>query len=278
MSESILEIYPDPGHEHSLKGLYLQQDLRAQAEGRSHPFVYANFNTSLDGRIAIPHPEGGLTVPGSISNQRDWRLFQELAIQADIMLSSGRYLREYAEGRAQEILRIYDDPDLADLADWRLTQGLERFPPIAVISASLDFPIPPALIEDERRVVVLTTEEAPEGLKQELTNLGLEVITAGKNRVVGEAAMKSLAGLGYHLIYSAAGPRVLHMLLDGKVLNRLYLTIAARVLGGDPHSSIIEGPLLLKPADFNLQKLYLDLDAPGPGGQLFAAYETKDRD
>jgi riboflavin biosynthesis pyrimidine reductase len=278
MSEQILEIYPDHGRQHDLKGLYLQQNLREQVDKGSLPFVYANFISSLDGRIAIPHSEGGLTVPEGISNPRDWRLFQELAIQADILLSSGRYLREYAEERAQEILQIYTDPNLADLADWRLANGLDRFPHIAVISASLDFPIPTALIQDGRRVIVLTTEGAPEGRIQELRNLGLKVISAGKTQVMGDAVVKSLADLGYGMIYSAAGPRVLHLLLDASILNRLYLTFAARVLGGEPYSSIIEGPLLPSPAEFNLEKLYLDLEAPGLGGQLFATYDSLARD
>jgi len=46
-------------------------------------------------------------VPRAIANERDWRLFQELSAQADIFLTSGRYLREWAKGQAQEIL-----PDL----------------------------------------------------------------------------------------------------------------------------------------------------------------------
>ena len=50
----------------------------------------------------------GMTVPKATSNERDWRLFQELAVQADIIISSGRYLRDYAEGQTQEILSVYD--------------------------------------------------------------------------------------------------------------------------------------------------------------------------
>ena len=36
-----------------------------------------DFITSLDGRIAIPHASRPvLTIPGQITNERDWRLFQ----------------------------------------------------------------------------------------------------------------------------------------------------------------------------------------------------------
>ena len=60
--------------------------------------------------------------------------------------TSGRYLREYAEGRAQEILTVYDDPAFADLTQWRREQGLPPQPDLAVISASLDFPVPQVLL------------------------------------------------------------------------------------------------------------------------------------
>ncbi len=271
MSGKLLELFPEHGLKRELEGLYLQEDLRNRPDPSS-VLVYANFITSLDGRIAVPHPEGGLTVPDGISNPRDWRLFQELAVQADVLLSSGRYLREYSEGRAQELLRVYDDPALADLGNWRLEKGLDRYPAIAFISASLDFPLPPALIEGDRKIIIITCEDAPEERKQELMDTGLELLFAGKTRVTGGAAVEQLAKLDLKLIYSAAGPQVLHMLLEAQVLNRMYLTYALRILGGEPYATLMEGSLLKEPAGFKLKHLYLDPHAPGAGGQLFAAF------
>ena len=106
MTDTVIRLYPQPSREAPLQGLYLDHDLRRHAEGLGRPFVYSNFVTSLDGRIAVPGPTGsGLIVPKQIANPRDWRLFQELAVQADLIISSGRYLRDYAEGHAEEILR-----------------------------------------------------------------------------------------------------------------------------------------------------------------------------
>jgi riboflavin biosynthesis pyrimidine reductase len=275
--DDVLELFPHTERHHMLEGLYLQNHLRQQLACGATAFVYANFISSLDGRIAVPHAEQGLTVPEKLSNPRDWRLFQELAIQADILLSSGRYLRDYAEGRAQEILQVYDDPALSDLADWRLNKGLDRHPAIAIISASLDFPVPPALIEGGREVVVLTTESSPREPRQVLESKGLQVFSAGERRVEGAKAVQILGELGFHLIYSAAGPKVLHLLLVDGVLDRLYLTFAARILGGDPFATILDGSLLPEPADFILRNLYLDPHAPGPGGQLFASYDYEPR-
>ena len=80
-------------------------------------------------------------VPKDTANERDWRLFQELAAQADLIISSGRYLRDWADGRAQEILQT-DDPRFADLRQWRQDRGLSPQPDIAIISGSLNFPVP----------------------------------------------------------------------------------------------------------------------------------------
>ena len=118
----IIQLYPLPIQERPFEGSYLTHDLKKYSQANGKAFVYANFVTSLDGRIAIPNPEtSGMMVPEDVANTRDWRLFQELAIQADLMISSGRYLRDWADGRAQEILRV-DDPEFADLRDWRLAR------------------------------------------------------------------------------------------------------------------------------------------------------------
>ena len=85
-----------------------------------------------------------LTVPKAIANERDWRLFQELLAQSDIILSSGRYLRDVADGRAQELLQV-GDPEFADLRAYREQQGLNPYPDIAIISRTLDFPVPGVL-------------------------------------------------------------------------------------------------------------------------------------
>ncbi len=67
MDENVLKLYPSPTRELPLKGVYLGEDLRAQSEKLGKAFVYSNFITSLDGRIAIPHRSGtGMTVPDQI--------------------------------------------------------------------------------------------------------------------------------------------------------------------------------------------------------------------
>jgi riboflavin biosynthesis pyrimidine reductase len=82
-----------------------------------------------------------------------------------------------------------------------------------------------------------------------------------------------LAKLGYKTIYNTTGPKVMHLLLKDSVLNRLYLTLAQRLLGGTPYSSIVEGELLEPAKDFHLRSLYLDPHALDGSGQLLTTYD-----
>jgi riboflavin biosynthesis pyrimidine reductase len=270
--DQITQLYPLPSQERPLKGTYLAHQLRRFSQASGNAFVYSNFITSLDGRIAIPHPsQPGLMVPKDTANDRDWRLFQELAVQADLIISSGRYLRDWADGRAQEILRV-DDPEFADLKAWRLEQGLSPQPDIAVISGSLRFPIPDVLTAGGRKVVVFTTADPdPERVKEIEAEAG-QVIVAGEESVAGDRMVRHMTDLGYRTIYSAAGPKVLHLLLAGGVLDRLYLTYANRLLGGESYASIVDGNLLAPPVDMNLDAIYFDPHALNSLGQLFVTY------
>jgi riboflavin biosynthesis pyrimidine reductase len=271
---SIDQLYPERRSGLDLAGLYLAQDLRSETRSKPGPFIYANFISSLDGRIALSQNGSGETgAPKQTINRRDWRLFQELAIQSDLVISSGRYLRDYASGDAQDIVRVYDDPAFTDLKEWRELRGLNPYPDLAIVSRSLSFDLPADMLEGSRSLVVVTTESSDARRKQELEAQSIRVLECGQQDVEGQEMARRLDGLGYNLMYSAAGPRVAHMLLAGGVLNRLYLTFALHVLGGADFASIVEGPRFDPPFDLRLRSLYFDRDAPGPTGQLFAAFD-----
>jgi riboflavin biosynthesis pyrimidine reductase len=273
MDDSVLQLHPLPVAEQPLTGLFLSHNLRQYYEVTGQCFVYSNFVASIDGRIAVPHPnQPGLVVPKKTANERDWRLFQELAAQADIIISSGRYLRDWADGRAQEILQI-GDPRFADLRQWRQDLGLPPQPDIAIISGSLDFPIPDVLTAGGRKVVVFTTANPEPERVVEIESKAGQVVIAGNERVDATTLVPLMTEMGYRSVYSATGPKVLHLLLAGGALNRLYLTHANRLLGGQPYSSIVEGSLLEPAVDLQINTIYLDPHALGGLGQLFVSYD-----
>ena len=98
-------------------------------------------------------------------------------------------------------------------------------------------------------------------------------IVAGKDSVEGDQMVQHMRDLGYQTIYSAAGPRILHLLLAADVLDRLYLTSTNRLLGGQPYSSIVEGDLFEAPVDMRLHTLIYDPHGLDGLGQLFASYD-----
>lgn len=95
---------------------------------------------------------------------------------------------------------------------------------------------------------------------------------AGDERVQGRTFVQRMGELGYRFIYSAARPKIAHMLLADDALDRLYLTQVCRILGGAPFSSIVEGPLLKEEVNLPLLSLYYDPSVFHGAGQLFGCY------
>jgi len=271
MDDELLELYPNSGQAHALRGLYLQQ-FPVPAD---HPFIYTNYITSLDGRIALPSADHhSHQVPPAIANPRDWRLFQELAAQSDLLISSARYFRQSAEEEAQAELPIGRSAEFDDLREWRITQGLSPQPDIAIFSASLELPVTALQTYAGRKIYIITGAEAEEKRVDEITReTDAQVIRCGSARHVDTTQLKATLGkLGYRRIYAIAGPSVLHALVRGNALDRLYLTTAHCLLGGQEFDTIAWGPEFSPACKLPLRALYLDRRMPEGAGQTLAVY------
>lgn len=271
--DEITCLYPQPVHQRPLVGTYLGHNIREISLADGKTSVVANFVSSLDGRIAIRESQtSNMVVPNNIANSRDWRLFQELAAQADLIISSGRYLRDWANNRAQEILRV-DDPEFADLKEWRLAQNLSPQPDLSIVSRSLNFPMPEVLTAGGRKVIIFTTANPDMRRVRKIESNGAQVFEAGDESVSGRLIVEQLTELGYRTIYSAAGPKILHLLLKDDVLDRLYLTYANRLIGGESFSTILEGELISPAVGMTINSVYLDPHGLDGFGQLFVSYD-----
>ena len=274
MQAPVTRLYPAPGNEQPLQGLYLDHRLHARGSpGR--PFIYSNFITSLDGRIAIT-ADGRDThvVPGAVANRRDWRLYQELAGQADLLITSGRFLRQGIIGEAQDNLPVGLEEEYADIRDWRIEQGLSAQPDIAVLSASLDIPLEALTPYKQRKIKIITGEQADPQRVAALRDNNIEVILAGPGKQVdGRAMISALAKHNYQSIYSIAGPAVFHTLLATGAVDRLYITIAYQLLGGHVFDPLTRGPLLNPARGMQLVQLYHDPHSPEGAGQMFCVFE-----
>jgi riboflavin biosynthesis pyrimidine reductase len=274
MQASITRLYPDPGNEQPLEGLYLEHNLHTRG-GPGRPFIYSNFITTLDGRIAVA-AAGRDThiVPGATANQRDWRLYQELAGQADLLVTSGRFFRQTLAGEAQDRLPVGSEAAYADIRDWRIEQGLSPQPDVAILSASLDIPLAALEPYRERKLIVITGEAADQQRIADFRDNNIEVICAGPgNQVDGRAMVTALAKQNYKSIYSISGPAVFHTLLATGAVDRLYLTITQQLLGGEAYDTLTRGALLDPVRGMQLVQLSHDPHSPAGAGQMFCVFE-----
>jgi riboflavin biosynthesis pyrimidine reductase len=267
-------LYPETG-QLSLTGLYLSQDLRKLTRNGG-TFVYTNFITSLDGRIALPRTDSGqLGVPQHTANPRDWRLLLELAAPADALIVSGRYVRELARETAQA-LPPFGEGAPADLREYRAARGLAAQPVLVVVSGSLDLPARALARLSGRHLIVATVDEAEADAPTQhaLHSLEIPVLRLGNARVEGARLLAALQQRGIALAYSIAGPEVLHTLLQARVLDRIYLTTVLRALAGHGYATLAHGPRLDPPYDFKLAALYLDRHGPDGIQQLLQVYDS----
>jgi riboflavin biosynthesis pyrimidine reductase len=274
MTNGLLQLYPMPGRSLPLEGIYLAHALHRKAEA-GRPFVYGNFISSLDGRIALPASHKATRqVPPEIANARDWRLYQELAAQADLLVTSARYFRQLASGEAQDLLPVGEQKRFADLHTWRRSQGLALQPDIAILSASLEIPLETLALYASRSLHIFTGEDADPEKLAALETAGTRIHLAGTGHAAdGRRVVKTLAAEGYRSIYVIAGPSVLFTLLQGNMLNRLYLTFAHKLLAGEDFDTFTWGQELHPAQAMRLVSLFYDEHAPEGAGQLLSCYD-----
>jgi riboflavin biosynthesis pyrimidine reductase len=271
VNPTVLRLFPAPHAVLPLEGLYLAHELHRLPDRDGTPFLYTNFISSLDGRISSRNPVTGLRdVPPEIANAHDWRLFLELAAQADVLLTTARHLRSLVHGRHQELFAMGAN---RELAAWRCDRHLSAQPAIAALSEGLDIPVDAVRAIYDGPLLVITGRHAPASRVAAIRAAGIEVLQLPTaSALEGQGLAQALSARGYRSIYSIAGPRVTHALLAAGVIGRLYLTFAQVALGGRDFDTLTLGDSLAPPRACTLQELYLDSQLPAGAGQLFATF------
>ena len=274
-ANTVLRIFPTPSGQVPLHGLYLSERFAPPVKP-SRSFVYANFITSLDGRISLPDPRTlKRTAPRAITNPRDWRLFQELAACADAVLTSGRYVRDAPNGVSAQSFPISGKPEYSDLVRSRVSRGLPAQPAVVIVTASLDLPPLRPLVASGRPVYVATGSTAPPHKVAAVEAQGVRVLGVGNGtRVEGGKLIEALAREAHRNIALIGGGEILDTLIVDDALDRLYMTLACRMLGGLSFDTLMTGPALERAAEFSLNALHYDA-AGGESAveQLFAIFD-----
>ncbi len=273
-TRSLLRLYPFPGEEVAVQGLYLQHRLHELGTADA-PFVYANFLASLDGRIALEDIALGETyIPKHLTTPSDFRLFMELHAQADCLITHGGYLRSLGGKRLGNILQVGIRPEHADLAEWRRQNGLAPQPAVVIASASLDFPMHDSLQQHRQEVLIATGRMANPNRVSYWQKQGYQVLITGEDRLVhGKPLIDALKNRGYKSIYLIAGPHMLDTIVRERQLSRLYQTITHQLLGGKDFRTLLPGPPLAEEGNLFLKSLYYETDAPVGSGQFFTQFD-----
>lgn len=277
MSKSLLRLFPTPAETVPLFGLYLREKLYLRGEpGR--PFVYANFLSSLDGRIALEDETGLPYLPKALTTEDDFRLFLELHAQADCLITHGGYLRALQEGRLGNILQVGVHDLGSDLPAWRKSQGLNPQPAIVIASASLDFPVPESILTSGQRHMIATGQNADPDRIRDWENRGFEVILAGAGKEVnGGILSRCLSERGFNTLYLIAGPLMLETMVREERLSVLFQTVSHQLMGGEGFRSMVPGPALGSCGHVRMTSLYYDADDGNGVGQWFAQFSLGEK-
>jgi riboflavin biosynthesis pyrimidine reductase len=272
---SVIQVYPPGGDSHPVDGLYLQHDLREERRG-ARPFVYTNFVSSLDGRIAVKQEDRNRwRIPPQIQTDEDRRLYHELAAQADVIIITGRHARSILQNEQLLPFPYLTPVERCDLKQWRLDHGRGAVPALAVVSMTLKFPGGEIRNTLGCDVHALTGSEGKDTQKRTLTEQGVEVMVPGEQPFVpGAALVEALGQRGLALQYSVAGPGVLNTLLDDGVLDRLYLTRVDTLVAGKEYYSFCEAEHLQRVLVPRLRVQYR-LEDTARVGQSFEVYDIR---
>lgn len=269
MTKNLIRLFPIPSELVSIQGLYLDHKIH-QLGSPENPFVYANFLSSLDGRIALEDAVTGTSfIPKHLTSTSDFALFMELQAQADCLITHGGYLRALDQGRLGNILQIRDD----DLKVWRTEQGLTPNPAVIIASASLDFPMHDSLIDTDQEVLIATGNNADPAKVEYWQKLGYSVLFTGEEQMVqGASLIKAVGALGYQSIYLIAGPQMLETMIQERQLSRMYLTVTHQLLGGKDFRTLLTGSMLRAEGNLELEGLYYEHKSPPESGQFFMQF------
>ena len=268
------KLYPLPSATVGLEGLYLGLNLHRLGTVEQ-PFVYANFLSSLDGRIALEDAISGESyLPPLLTTHNDFRLFLELHAQADCLITHGGYLRALASGKLGNILQVGLREDTRDLAEWRIANGLMPQPAIVIASASLDFPMPLSIRNHGQKCYIATVDDADPKKVDYWQKQGVEVIFTGQRKLVGGAPLVlALGQRGYKTLYLIAGPHLLDTMLRDRQISRLFHSITHQLLGGNAFRTLTPGAELGENGYLKLVSLYYDATSPEYCGQWFSQFQ-----
>jgi hypothetical protein len=186
--------------------------------------------------IATVNSEGEARIAAQVTNEVDWdQHYMPIFSVAEIIITGADYLKRIDKlgPEAQNILDMMTKGKFAYLGDWREKHGFHREPDVAILSRSLDFPLPEQIEAPNRKIIVFTTDGMAKSEKaDELRKLGLEVVATGEEGADGEKIADWLNKMHYKTAMMTTGPRVLQVFTEAGKMDFAYINIVEREIPG----------------------------------------------
>lgn len=281
MDKNVIQLFPLPSRTVPLKGLYLSHVGLAQLNAEDNrqdkdklPMVYANFLTSIDGRIALKaEQENHFRLPEQLKSNEDFMLLLELYAHADCIITHGGYMRALSEGRLGNVLQLPRIEETEYIHTWREQRGMKASPDVAIVSGSLNFPWHSSLDDNSQKVHIATGGRASKQSRQNWQDRGHQVHTFGQtNHVDVLELMRFLQHQGYRSICLMAGPDLLQDMLEHGFVKHFFITMTHQLLGGTEFKTMLNGRSLGDSGRMRLENLYLDEDNSNSSGQWLAEF------
>ena len=279
MNKKVVRLYPAPGQTEPLRGLYLR-GTGLVADNHPEPHIYANFLTSLDGRIAISETaDRAYQLPAALKSGEDFALLLELYAHADCIITHAGYMRSLAAGELGNVLQLPQGQDYQYLHDWRAQQGLKAQPDVLILTGSLDFPWHTSLDDYQQHVHIVTTTQASSAARAEWQEQGRGVQVLGEQKHVdADLLLEFLHQQRYQSVFLMAGPDLLRDLLAGQYVDRFFMTLSHQLMGGEHYQSLLSGDLLGTKGHLQLESLYMgEADCSGLG-QWYAEFTFQNKE
>jgi|TARA_Y100000389_G_scaffold182312_1_gene198817 riboflavin biosynthesis pyrimidine reductase len=252
MNQIISKIYPKTKNSrYAVDSVYLRKRLIFK-KNHDKPMYYANFLTSLDGRIATYNNKyKQLLTPQSIKNNVDFQLFCQLQAQADCLITNTHYMKGLDIGYYGDILSTKDQK----LKKWRKENNLYS-QKIIILSNSLNFPISDKTEKYKEEIIVLTTSKNKNKIKKFQSN-GYKILKFSGKNISAKQLDNFIVKNKFNSIYFIAGPTIVEQFISKNLLDKLYYSTSIRMIGTTKYDTIIRGNFLKKAVNLKLSEMYI---------------------
>jgi riboflavin-specific deaminase-like protein len=204
------------------------------------PYIALNMVATADGAASL----GGRT--RELSDPTDRAIFHGLRTQVDcVMVGAGTV-------RTERYGRLARD---AEARERRVEVGLDPDPLACIVSGRLALPADlPMLADTESRVVVMT------GSDGDITGAAAKVdylrASGGDELLLAPLVARLRAEHGVRSVLCEGGPHLNRSLLAERLVDEVFLTLAPKLVGGAPETTIVAGAPPDEPLELELVSVH----------------------